>query len=151
MTDADRMLELRSQGFYCSQVLMAMALDLQGRDDPAMMRAMEGLAGGLGFTGEGTCGTLTAGAAVLGLYAGRGRESDDRDPTLFFMVEDLVKWFRDGYGAEYGGLRCNEILATDPNAQVTRCPLMVAGTLQRIKEILVKNGFDLAGSPDADD
>ncbi len=30
---------------------------------------------------------------MLGLYAGRGRESEDDDPTLFFMVEDLVKWF----------------------------------------------------------
>lgn len=150
MSDADRLLELRVQRFYCSQIVMLLALDLQGRDNPALVRAMEGLAGGLGFTGE-TCGTLTAGAAVLGLYAGRGRESEDDDPTLNFMVEDLVTWFTEGYGREYGGIRCRDILATDPNSPLTRCPLMVAGTFQKIKELLVENGFDLAGNPDADD
>lgn len=150
MGDMDRMLELRDQGFYCSQVLAQMAMDLQGREDPALLRAMEGLAGGLGFTGE-VCGTLTAGAAVLGLWAGRGHGTDDRDPTLFFMVEDLVKWFKSTYGEPYGGIRCAEILASDPNAQVNRCPAMITGTLQRMKELLVENGYDLATSPDADD
>jgi hypothetical protein len=150
MSDMDRMLELRKQGFYCSQILMIMALDLQGRDNPALVRSMEALAGGLGFTGE-TCGTLTAAAAVLGLYAGRGREAEDDDPTLVFMIEDLVKWFKEGYGQEYGGIACREILATDPNSQLTRCPGMIAGTFQKIKELLVENGFDLSGKPDDDD
>jgi hypothetical protein len=144
------MLELRRQRFYCSQILVTMALDLQGRDNPSLVRAMEGLAGGLGFTGE-TCGTLTAGASVLGLYAGRGRESEDENPTLIFMIEDLVKWFAEGYGREYGGIRCRDILGTDPNSQATRCPRMIEGTYQKIKELLVENGFDLAGNPDADD
>jgi len=150
MADMDRMLQLRRQGFYCSQILMTMALDQQGRDDPALVRAMEGLAGGLGFVGE-TCGALTAGASVLGLYAGRGRESEDDDPNLVFMVEDLVQWFTEGYGREYGGIRCRDILGSDPNSQVTRCPAMVAGTFQKIKELLVERGFDLAGDPDDDD
>lgn len=150
MSDTERMLELRRHGFYCSQILMKMALDLQGRDDPALVRAMEGLAGGLGFTGE-ACGTLTAGASVLGLYAGRGRESEDDDPTLIFMVEDLVKWFTEGYGRDFGGIRCRDILASDPNSQATRCPAMIAGTYQKIKELLVENGFDLAGDPERDD
>ncbi len=150
MTDLERMRELRDQRFYCSQIVMQMALDLQGRDDPALVRAMEGLAGGLGFTGE-TCGTLTAAAAVLGLYAGRGRAEEDDDPTLIFMIEDLVGWFRDGYGRDYGGIRCADILASEPSSQATRCPGMIAGTFQRTKELLVENGFDLAGRPDDDD
>lgn len=150
MADTDRVLELGRQRFYCSQILMTMALDLQGRDDPALIRSMEGLAGGIGFSGE-VCGTLTAGAAALGLYAGRGRATDDEDPTMVFMIEDLVRWFSEGYGAEYGGIRCREILATDPASQATRCPAMIAGTFQKVKELLVENGFDLAGAPDRDD
>jgi hypothetical protein len=143
------MLQLRSERFYCSQVLVTMALDLLGRDDPTLVRAMEGLAGGLGFTGD-TCGTLSAGAVALGLWAGRGRAEEDEDPTLIFMIEDLVRWFNEGYGNEYGGIRCREILAGDPNAQATRCPVMVAGTFQKVKELLVDNGFDLSvGHDDA--
>jgi C_GCAxxG_C_C family probable redox protein len=150
MSDAERMLELRGQRFYCSQVVMQLALDLQGRDDPALVRAMEGLAGGLGFTGE-LCGTLTSGAAVLGLFAGRGRASDDEDPSLVFMTEDLVRWFGERFGEAYGGIRCREILAGDPGAQATRCPEVIAGTFHKVKELLVENGFDLAGDPDRDD
>lgn len=150
MSDTDRVLELGRQRFYCSQIVMTMALDLQGRDDPALIRAMEGLAGGLGFTGE-VCGTLTAGAAALGLYAGRGRAAEDGDPTMVFMVEDLVRWFIDGYGAAYGGIRCREILGADTGNEATRCPAMIAGTFQKVKDLLVENGFDLAGDPDRDD
>ncbi len=59
-----------------------------------------------------------------------------------------MTWFREGYGAEYGGVRCAEILAGDPQAQATRCPVMVAGAFQKVKELLVENGFDLAGPDD---
>lgn len=149
MADQDRMLELKRQGFFCSQILMQMALDLQGRENPALVRATHGLAGGLGFQGE-TCGALTGGVVVLGLYAGKGRPEDEDDPRLMFMTEDLVKWFKAGYGQAYGGLRCDEILKGVPNGQATRCPLLVAGVLQKVKDLLVENGFDLAGPEDDD-
>lgn len=145
MSDLDRMKELKQQGFFCSQILMTLGLELQGIENPQLVRAMHGLAGGLGFTGE-TCGALTGGACVLALYAGKGNPTDEDDPRLLFMVEDLVKWFKQGYGQEYGGIRCETILNGAPNAQATRCPVMVAGTFQKVKELLVDNGFDLTGS-----
>jgi C_GCAxxG_C_C family probable redox protein len=144
MDDLERMQELKRQGFFCSQILMTIALELQGQENPDLIRAMHALSGGLGFTGE-TCGALTGGACVLGLYAGKGRPEEDEDLRLNFMIEDLVKWFKAGYGQEYGGIRCNDILSGDPRAQATRCPRLVAGTLQKVKELLVENGFDLAG------
>lgn len=150
MADQARLLELRGQRFSCSQILMSLALDQLGRDDPELVRVMEGLAGGLGFTGE-TCGTLTSAAAALGLWAGRGRPEEDDDPTLLFMIEDLVAWFKAGYGAEYGGIACREILATDPDSQLTRCPVMVTGTFQKVKELLVENGFELTRGRADDD
>jgi hypothetical protein len=149
MDDLDRMRELKQQGFFCSQILMIMGMELQGKENPDLVRAMNGLAGGLGFTGE-TCGALTGGACLLGLYAGKGAPIDEEDLRLNFMIEDLVKWFKAGYGQEYGGIRCAEILGGNMQFQATRCPKMVAGTLQKVKELLVENGFDLAGS-DYDD
>ena len=149
MDDLDRMRELKQQGFFCSQILMMLGLELQGKENPKLIRAMHGLAGGLGFTGE-TCGALTGGACLLALYAGKGLPADEDDPRLLFMIEDLAKWFKAGYGQEYGGIRCETILSGLPNALATRCPTMVAGTFQKVKELLVENGFDLTGS-DYDD
>lgn len=145
MDDLDRMRELKQQGFFCSQILMIMGLELQGKENPDLIRAMNGLAGGLGFTGE-TCGALTGGACLLGVYAGKGMPTEEENLRLNFMIEDLVKWFKAGYGQEYGGIRCAEILGGKMQFQATRCPAMVAGTLQKVKELLVENGFDLAGS-----
>ncbi len=144
---AQRMRELKSQGYFCSQILMIMGLELQGKDNPDLIRALHGLAGGLGFTGE-TCGALTGGATLLGLYAGKGTPEEPENLRLNFMIEDLVKWFKDGFGQEYGGIRCEEILAGNPHNTGIRCPLMVAGTLQKVKELLIENGFDLAGTND---
>ncbi len=142
-----RMRELKQQGFFCSQILMTLALDLQGKENTDLIRAMNGLAGGLGFSGE-TCGALTGGACLLGLYAGKGKPTDEENLRLNSMIMELVRWFKDGYGQEYGSIRCEDILADGPQNLATRCPTMVAGTFQKVKELLVENGFDLAGSGD---
>ncbi len=149
MDDVDRMRQLKQQGFFCSQILLLLGLELQGKTNPDLVRAVHGLAGGLGFTGE-LCGALTGGVCLLGLYAGKGRPQDPDDPRLTFMIEDLVKWFQAGYGLEYGGVRCSEIIDQEPRYQGVRCPAMVAGTFQKVKELLVENGFELSGNLDDD-
>jgi C_GCAxxG_C_C family probable redox protein len=144
MDDLDQMMQLRQQGFYCSQILILQGLEMTGKDNPDLVRAMHGLAGGLGFTGE-LCGALTGGAALIGLYAGKGTPEQQEDPRLLFMTEDLVKWFKAEYGGQFGGIRCEEILAGDSQNQAKRCPLLVTGVLQKVKDLLVENGFDLSG------
>jgi C_GCAxxG_C_C family probable redox protein len=144
MDDIDQIISLRKQGFYCSQMLILRGLELLGKTNPDLVRAMHGLAGGLGFSGE-LCGALTGGACLLGLYAGKGTPEQEEDPRLFFMVTDLVKWFKAEYGEPFGGIRCEEILAGNSQNKAVRCPVMVAGTLQKVKELLIENGFDLSG------
>ena len=144
MEDMDQLLTLRKQGFYCSQIILLRGLDLTGKSNPDLVRAMHGLAGGLGFSGE-LCGALTGGAALLGLYAGKGAPEQAEDPRLMFMAQDLVKWFKAEYGAQFGGIRCEEILAGSSENQAKRCPLLVTGVFQKVKELLVENGFDLYG------
>ncbi len=121
-----------------------MGMELQGRENPDLVRAMHGLAGGIGFTGE-TCGALTGGACLIGLYAGKGTPEQEDDPRLMFMIEDLVKWFRQEYGQPYGGIRCDEILNDKSKGMGRPCPMLVMGTLQKVKDLLVENGFDLSG------
>ena len=65
MDDLDQLMNLRKQGFFCSQILILQGLEMMGKSNPDLVRAMHGLAGGLGFSGE-LCGALTGGASLLG-------------------------------------------------------------------------------------
>ena len=144
MDDMDQLVVLRKQGFYCSQILMLQGLEMLGKCNPDLIRAMHGLAGGLGFSGE-LCGALTGGASLLGLYACKGEAEQPEDPRLDFMVMDLVKWFKAEFAEQFGGVRCEEILAGNSQNQTTRCPILVTGVLQKVKELLVENGYELSG------
>jgi C_GCAxxG_C_C family probable redox protein len=144
MDDMFRMMELAQQGFCCSQVLLIMGLEAQGKSNPDLVRAVHGLCGGLGSSGD-ICGTLTGGACLLSLYAGRGSPEEEKDACLSQMVAELVQWFVDRYGQLYGGINCRDILADDPDNYSARCPGIVAETYQKVKELLTANGFDLSG------
>ncbi len=144
MNELDPIIKYRQQGFFCSQILILQGLEMLGKDNPDLVRAMHGLAGGLGFSGE-MCGALSGGAALIGLYSGKGAPEESEDPRLIFMIEDLVKWFKSEYGEAYGGIRCEEILAGSNPNRSNRCPVMVMGVLQKVKELLVENGYDLSG------
>ena len=125
-------------------MILLQGMEQMGKTNPDLVRAMHGLAGGLGFSGE-LCGALTGGASLLGLYAGKGTPEQEEDPRLDFMIQDLVKWFKTEYGEKFGGVRCEEILAGNNQNKMTRCPLMVMGVSQKVNELLVENGFDLSG------
>jgi len=144
MDDNNELVILRKQGFYCSQILMLQGMEMMGKSNPDLIRAMHGLAGGLGFSGE-LCGALTGGASLLGLYAGKGTAEQPEDPRLDFMIQDLVKWFKVEYTEQFGGIRCEEILAGNSQNQSIRCPILVNGVLQKVKDLLVENGYDLSG------
>jgi C_GCAxxG_C_C family probable redox protein len=134
-----RIARYKQQGFYCSQILVLLGLELQGQENPELVRAMHGLAVGLG-AGE-VCGALTGGAALLGLYAGRGQAEELEDPRLNAMLQTLVEWFHETYGAPFGGIRCAEILAGNPQNKV-RCGQMVRGVYEKVQALLLENGFD---------
>ena len=142
MDDLPRMSELKNQGYYCSQILLMLDLEMRGKSNPDLVRAMQGLAGGIGFTGL-TCGVLTGAACWLGLYAGKGTSTDEDDPRLIFMTEDLVRWFQQTWGERFGGIDCDDILANGVGRMANRCAEITLETRQKVKEILVENGFDL--------
>lgn len=138
-----RMLELAGQGFHCSQILLFLGLEAQGKSNPDLIRAMSGLAGGIGFCGD-TCGALTGGACLLALYAGRGTTEEEDDPKLNLMINQLFEWFSLEFSDCYGGIHCREILAADPANQTARCPGIVSRTYRKVKSLLLENEFDLS-------
>ena len=128
--ELEQLMVLRRQGFYCSQMIVLQGLEMTGKSNPDLVRAMHGLAGGLGFSGE-LCGALTGGASLLGFYAGKGTPEQPEDPRLDFMIQDLVKWFKAEYAEQFSGIRCETILAGNSQNKAVRCPLMVIGVLQK--------------------
>ncbi|MCA9968583.1 MAG: C_GCAxxG_C_C family protein [Anaerolineales bacterium] len=139
MEELMRMMELKQQGFYCSQILLHMALQDRGEENPALIRAARGLAGGLGFAGE-TCGALSGGACMLGLYAGKGLPEEPDNPRLDQMVQALVEWFKAEHGEKYGGIRCDDILAGEPANMRARCPGLVITTYEKANALLEAYG-----------
>jgi hypothetical protein len=145
MDEPSETIALGRKGFFCSQILMLQGLALQGKDNPDLVRAIQGLAGGIGFTG-GNCGALSGGACLLGLYAGKGAAEEEEDLRLMLMIGELNDWFKGRFGQRYGGIDCIQILGDGMGTQLTRCPPIIEETLQKVKELLVEHGFDLAGA-----
>ena len=95
--DSFRVMELAMQGYQCSQILMAMALEGQGKQSPELVKVMSGLLGGMGC-GK-TCGALTAGCCVLALHAGKDSSESPADDRLQAMLSQFVEWFDAEYTA----------------------------------------------------
>jgi C_GCAxxG_C_C family probable redox protein len=148
MEEMMRMLELSLQGCPCSQILIMMGLEAQGKSNPDLVHAVRALGMGIGGTGK-TCGALTGGACLLGLYAGQAETEGNPSPHLDDMVAELVHWFEEEYGESYGSIDCDHILQGDPTNKKSRCPTIVSETYEKVKEILSKYDFDFYAEPEA--
>ncbi|HWR09027.1 DVU_1555 family C-GCAxxG-C-C protein [Sporomusa sp.] len=137
-----KMMELSQAGFYCSQILLIIGLEAQGKDNPDVVRAMSGLIGGMGFCGK-ACGALTGGACLIGLYAGKGTVEEMEDSRLNDMVRELVEWFEQETLPQYGSINCHDILEDNPANRMSRCPQLVLQTLDKVRDILSANGYSL--------
>jgi hypothetical protein len=139
-----RILQLSAQGYGCSQVLMQLALEARGEDNPGLVRAMAGLEYGCGG-GRATCGALTAACCVLALYAG-GEGAAGASERLPLMLQDLSDWFEERVAGAHGGNTCEAIVGQEgPAAARQRCGTIVADTHSRLLEILAANGLDPSG------
>jgi hypothetical protein len=132
------MMRLAARGYSCAQIMIQLAPAARGRANPALVRAMAGLAYG-GGTGVGTCGALAGAWCLLGLHAGKGKDEETESPRLPRMLEDITEWFQ----KRLGGITCHAVTGEDvPAAARQRCGLLVADTFARAMAILAENGFD---------
>jgi len=137
-----RMMRLAQKGYTCSQILILLALEARGEQNPALVRAAAGLAYGCG-TGKGTCGVLTGGSCVIALFAGKGSDEEQESEKFLLMLQDLSDWFSDHVGSQYGGIECQAILGEEgPAAARQKCGAILAETYAKVMEILIYNGFD---------
>jgi len=145
---AFRVAQLALQGYKCSHILVQVGLDAQGKSNPDLLRAMSGLATGMG---NGlACGALSGGCCLIGMYAGMDDAEHGENSRLPLMLEEFVEWFRDEYGARYGGTDCAQIMQGKPELRVERCPGLIVDAVLKAKEILEANGFELDGRSGAE-
>lgn len=139
-----RMMQLAQKGYSCSQIVMQMALDMRGEENPFLIRAMAGLAYGCGF-GHGTCGALTGSACVLALYAAKDPDNASEPDRLMPMLQTLSDWFSQTIGARHNGVTCEAISGKDSTVSMLHCGQIVSDTFSKTVEILAENEFDLSG------
>lgn len=140
-----RMIQLGHKGYTCSQILLKLALENRSEENPALIRAMAGLAYG-GGDGRGNCGALTGGLCLLALYAGKGSDGENASDLLPSMLADLSEWFSEQAGGRYGGMDCRIITGEDgPAAARMRCGGIVAETYEKALAILAAHGVDPSG------
>ena len=136
------MLQLAHKGYSCSQILILLALEARGEQNPSLVRAAAGLAYGYG-TGKGSCGILSGASCVLGLFAGKGSDEEQESETLMLMLQELSEWFSEHLGGRYGGIECQAIVGEEgPAAARQRCGSILAETYAKVIEILISNGFE---------
>ncbi len=141
-----RIFELHQQGFNCSQILLLLGLEARGAQNPDLIRAMNGLGGGLGFSGK-ICGALTGGVCLLSLYTGRGKPEEEAHDRFLLMICELVDWFEDTIGHTHGGINCQDIIGEDLKTKTInpKCGNIVTATYEKVREILELNGVSMSG------
>lgn len=137
-----KMMELAGKGYCCSQIMIFLALDELGRENPDFIRGAAGLCNGLGDC-SGPCGVYSGAALLLGLHAGKGTDIEEPADALPLMLESLHDWFAETT-LHHGGITCENILGGDcgqPNPVV--CGGLINDAFAKTREILVENNFDL--------
>ena len=102
---AFRMFKLKNAGYCCTQVMLKMALEEEEKENEDLLRAANGLCMGVGST-QKTCGVLTGGVAIFGLYAGKGKDMEYPKMEYSEMVDEYTEWFEE----EFGSTECSDII-----------------------------------------
>jgi C_GCAxxG_C_C family probable redox protein len=90
----------------CSQCTFAAVSEILGKESEEIFKAIDGLAGGLGRTSNGTCGALTGGVAKISQRYGR-----EDFPNLGQREKcmTLAKKLHDRFIEEYGSVICKDV------------------------------------------
>lgn len=138
--DSFRLFKLAAQGFCCSQILIILGLEAEGKENPDLVRSMQGLCGGLGGFG-GICGALTGGICLLSLKAGKGSAEEAGNPKLAGMISELMQWFDE----KHGSWECSAIVGgrlDEGGAYPVKCGSIVTAAYAKVEEILAQESSE---------
>ena len=136
----DRIMELSRCGYFCSHILAILLLETLGEENKGLVKAMEGLNGGVGFSG-GCCGCMTGGACTISYLTGKGEDTELDHPEHKSAMGEFTEWFTEEMMVEYGGTDCRDITRGNPAKRVELCPQIIADTYMKCMEILNDKGL----------
>jgi C_GCAxxG_C_C family probable redox protein len=124
--------------------MMKMALEAEEKENDDLIRAVNGLCMGIGST-QKTCGVLTGGVAILGLYAGKGDETEYQKQEYAGMVNEYIQWFE----SRFGSTECHDIIGvgnvtdyTTNQNYLLKCGDILVESYRNIQQILMDHGFE---------
>jgi hypothetical protein len=136
----DRVMELSQYGYFCSQIMAILMLEMTGEENPGLVRAMGGLNGGVGYS-QGCCGCMTGGSCLLSYFTGKGEDTAFEDANHKPAMAEFTRWFEEEMTAEYGGIDCRDITKGNPANRVEYCPQIIAASFEKCVEILQDRGL----------
>ncbi|MDR3088408.1 MAG: C-GCAxxG-C-C family protein [Desulfobulbaceae bacterium] len=137
-------MKMSGSSLCCSQILIKLALDDMGLENPMLIRAMAGLCEGLGC-GE-ICGVATGGLCVLALYAAGDSETPPLErhgaPMLPLLSAQFMDWFQEQGATAWGGFRCDDILAHHGGKRPEVCVGIMREARQYLLGLLAEHELD---------
>lgn len=131
----DRIMELSSYGYFCSQIMAILLLEMQEKENPELVKAMGGLCGGVGYS-NGCCGCMTGGCCMISYFTGKGENLETDLPEHKPAMKEFVDWFTEEMQMEHGGIDCTDITRGNPANRVQYCPQIIAASFEKCMEIL---------------
>ncbi len=93
----------------CAQCTMIGIFDTLGIDNPSLIKACTGLAGGGGRMCDGVCGGYAGGSLAMASIFGRRRSNMDGDIEDKTAAYDMTIRLRQVFIKEYGSIICGDI------------------------------------------
>ena len=137
---------LANQGYCCSQIVMQLGLDIQGKENPGLIRALSALCHGFPEN-RGVCGALSGAGCLLAYYAGKGSPDCEENKRLPLMLSEIAQWFDNHCTQHSHGILCQEIVP-DGKPDTVLCGSLLSACYGQAMTILVENGFDPLGGHD---
>ncbi len=118
--------ERLARGFCCAEAILRFGLDLRREENEQMAATASGLCAGM--RSGATCGALTGGVLLLSLF--------DKTAATGFMIPNLVAWFDQTYGREYGSMDCRDIAGEQMQHTGERCKAITLAVCEECVRLL---------------
>lgn len=128
-----------SDGFNCSQSVLAVFASRYNLDLELALRIATGFGGGIGSQGE-TCGVVSGAVMVIGLEHGKTK-ADDK--TAKAKTYKLVQEFSRRFSHQLGSTRCKELLGCDLSTEEGYKTAKEKGLFKSVCPVLIEQGIDI--------
>ena len=132
--------EMLHWNFMKNAFLAILLLDTIGEENPALVRCMQGLNGGIGGSGD-VCGCMAAGCCLISYFTGKPADDEFDSPHHKGAMGEFTQWFQNEMEMEYMSYDCSGIVGSNPAKKVQYCPSILAATYEKCMEILENRGL----------